>query len=225
MSWLVQTRGEIYLHRFGMALLAAADGRADKFYDSPITEVLFINVGPKLWFAWDEKQISDYGRVLIKKISRPATAGKHFKRIQRLCAAANAESEKIRLGNLTRLSNKDLARAYENLYKKTGHIQIVLGADIDAADFVFGKHLKELLQRDLKKSGNESGLEDIYKQLSAPAHLSYFNRQAQSTALAAAKKSNRDLAAQKLYDRFWWTPLGWENVRPHSLAYFKVFLR
>lgn len=219
-KWFILTRGTIHLQRFAMVLNSIRDNSGGSQLISPIGDVLYFNIGPKLWFAWNEKEINAYGQKLLEKIKSPQKFKEHYKNIVTLCKVGMLESEKIRNTSLSLLTNKQLASLYQELYQKTGGIQVILGADVDAIDIVFEPFLQKQLENDTQSIISGEKLNELYKKLSVPLHTTYVTAQHRDVLLAAKINSDIAKSALALKNKYWWTELGWENVIPHSQQYF-----
>jgi phosphohistidine swiveling domain-containing protein len=219
-KWEMMTRGRVYLQRFAMALLGIKDDGAKEFLISPISDVLFINVGPKVWFAWNKKQISDYGKKLLELIPSQKKFQKHCQVLIGQYRLANNWAEKIRNLNLKQQTNRQLIDLYRGLYNATGKVQVLLGADVDCIDLFFETFLQSELKKELKGKLNDEEFLPLYKKLSVPAYTSFITNQHRDTLLAALAAKNVLAAAGRLEKKYWWTALGWENVLPHTKKFF-----
>src|ERR1041385_3187945 len=115
-KWHIYTRGTIHLHRFANVLKAIADGLDKKIYLSPVKSLLYINVGDKLWFAWDEKELQAYAKEVLKRAKNPKLFKKQVRQVELYANKLIAFSEKVRQQNLKKLSTAQLINHYQNLY-------------------------------------------------------------------------------------------------------------
>ena len=219
-KWEMYTRGTIYLQRFAMAIRAIERDTAKRLLISPIGDLLFINVGSKLWFAWNKKEIHHYGETLLNIIRSPKKFQKHYFFLVKQCQMANSEAEKIRKLNLQKQSNSQLIKLSRHLYDVTGKIQILLGADVDSIDLVFENSLQKQLEKELGGKLNSEKFLILYKKLSSPVHTTYITQQHRDILRAALSAKNISAAAWQLEKKYWWVPLGWENISPHTAKYF-----
>ncbi len=85
--------------------------------------------------------------------------------------------------------------------------------------------MKNKIIKELDKNISSEEIEDIYKNLTQTSYRTYTNEQEIAVIKLALEKNFSDEAISKLHKKFWWTNLGWENMKPHSLAYFKNLVK
>jgi len=217
-NWLIYTRGTIHLHRFANVLKAIADGLDANIYLYPVKNLLYINVGAKLWFAWDEQELKNYAKKVLGQAKDPKLFSRQAKQIEKYANSLIKFSEEAKNLNLKQLTNSQLVDHYSFLFKNIGPIQSMLGGEIDAVDYIFEGFLQEQLKQELNYSNN---FNEVYKLLSVPCYTSYVSKQNLELMLAAIKKQNPIIAAKRIHKKYWWTNLGWENMSPQTVKYFE----
>ena len=235
-KWLVYTRGTIPLHR--IALFKALTTDAHKYYGEIFKTTFYINTGPKLWWSWDEKEMIAVGRFILEKTKDEKGKKRYFGLMDKVWMKAINVSEKIFRKDLKKLGNKDLIRFYDLLKIETAPGMAFLSVDIDAVDFYPVEALRHMIKKELPKMP-ENEFIIIYNKLTAPAHKSYINGQ-EELILRAAKKLNKDKKLMQRFEKgdhsgikemkelmkkFWWTALGWENVRPNTEKSFAEIIK
>lgn len=227
-KWLVYTRGTIPLHR--IALFNALSTDTHKYYGDIFKTVFYINTGPKLWWSWDEDEIIAVGRFILEKTKDEKGKKRYFGIMDKVWMKAINVSEKIFRKDLKNLSNKDLIRLYDLLKIESNPGMAFLSVDIDAVDIYPVEALRQMLKKELPKMP-ENGFIIIYNKLTAPVYKSYVNDQ-EELILKAAKKLRKNRKLMQRFEkgdysgikkeidglakRFWWTALGWENVKPNT---------
>ncbi|MBU1118494.1 hypothetical protein KKH43_01275 [Patescibacteria group bacterium] len=61
---------------------------------------------------------------------------------------------------------------------------------------------------------------NLYQEITTPQYRSYINLEKEAIMTVAQKKKTDLLDVQNIHKKFWWTKLGWENMTPHTIAYF-----
>lgn len=211
-KWFVYTRGTVHPHRLSMAVFSVRD-MGEKLIKVPTDSIFYFNRGPKLWWAWNYKQIHAVGRYLLGRIKTKSSADKHFKRFKSWADKAIKASEKIRKTNLKELSNQEIIDLYNYLYKEQAAAQGIMDPGIDAVDIVY----EDFLIKQIKK---ETSYNFEIEKLTHPAHQTYISELQIDVIKAALKKKVASKDIDKLYNKYWWVKLGWEEVRPYTKEYF-----
>ncbi len=136
MKWFVYTQGTFYLHRLAAFLLGGCEF-ASKLGVAKFENVLYINEGSKLWWAWSDREIRNLGKEIIKKCSTLNGRKEHFGKLKKYAGQAIAAAEKIRQMNLKNKSNIELTQLYDFLHQKALPAHGLMDSDIDAIDVVF----------------------------------------------------------------------------------------
>lgn len=209
--WTTYTRGTIPPYRLEIAL------RGVQFFGTAYNgtradRVLHTTQGKNLTWGWDERQLYSVGKKVIQTCSTKTGAIHHFRDIEKVIDRANSASEKFRSLDLRRLSNQGLIEIQRWLFQETGPAHGFLDIDIDAVDAVFEKYLYDTIRREVPEKLSEEKFAALFKTLSAPIHQTYVAEE--ELAIERALKSGLCAAdVNKIYKRFWWTELGWEQVR------------
>ena len=222
MKWDTWTRGTIHPYRADIIMRGLACSRLSDF---KTLRALYINNRGNLWWSWHHKDLLDLGTKLKIVLNSPNGAAKHFRMFDKYSVPAFVESRLIQEKNLRSLSSQELVGLYDRLFLAAYPANIILAADIDAFDTLLEDFFRSQIIRELLKHCLPFEAEEIYKIIAAPAYRTYVNKQEVMVLEAALKQSNLDSAARKIWEKFWWTNMGWENMRPHSLAYFKNLIR
>jgi phosphoenolpyruvate synthase/pyruvate phosphate dikinase len=224
MKWFVYTRGTIHIYRLAHALLGVHEF-ATKLNNIPFEDVLYINEDSKFWWAWGDKEIRNLGKKILKKCSTKNGRRKHFQKLENCAEAAIVAAEKLRKINLARCSNEELIKLYEFFYQKSGPAQGLLDIDIDAIDVVFENFLRKKIRKEIKTKINPTQFAELYKEISVPLYGTYLAKEEKEIIKLALKKSVSPRAVKKLYDKFWWTKLGWESMAPYKLKDFVLRIK
>ena len=218
MKWIIYKRGTIYPYRSEMYLRGVF--YYCKKFNGNFVETLYLNRGKVLWWTWNEKQLHQVGERIIRLSSDKKLFSKHLSSLEKVCTEAIKGAGKIRKTNLGLLSNQDLIKKYEFLDKAVLPANGFLGVDVDAFDIVFEKFFMDEIKKELKEKRLSEDFNIIYKKLSRPLYLSYSIRQEKEILELALKKKNNPFEIEKLYEKLWWTKLGWENGTPYNKEYF-----
>lgn len=219
MKWFVYTRGTIHLHRAAQILLGVHE-YATKFNEVRFEDILYIVEKSKFWWAWNDKEIRNLGRKILWKCSTQRGRLKHFKKVINYAQEAIAAAEKVRKTDLAECSDAQLTVLYDFLCQKSFPAQGLLGIDIDAIDVVFEDFLWEKIRKEIKTKINPTQFAELYKEISIPLYETYLAEEEKEVIKLVLKKSVSPQAVKKLYEKFWWTKLGWENMVPHELKDF-----
>lgn len=212
--------------------------RLCKKYNGTPGTVLYINVGPKLWWAWDRDHLLLTTKIILEKTATPEGRARHFTLIARVCRRANRAAERIRKTDLSKLSDETLLERYAWLMAETEHANAFLNFDIDVIDTYPAQELKEMVHRELQLSEEE--FSTVYNGLTASPHKSYVQEEEEMilraakeiaarprlrTRLTAGDLSAARVQARRIAKRFWWTGLGWESLAIKDEADFATAIR
>ena len=223
MSWLVYTRGTIQPHRLDVALRAVHQFGA-KLNGVKFEKVLSINEGGKLWFAWDEKEIRSVGENILKKCARPKTQKEHFQKMDLFVKRALAAADKIKSFDLKTVSNQKIINLYDYWYKEIVFAHALIDVDVDAIDVVFEDFFQKKLKAEMPKISENEFIE-LYKNISVPAYESFISQEQRGAMEIAVRGKEMEKDMDRLYNKFWWTKLGWESMTPHSKEYFAALVK
>jgi len=222
MQWDTWTRGTIHPYRADNIIRGLA---LNNLSDFKTVRTLYINNRGTLWWSWHHKDLAILGTKLKNILSSSRESVKHFKMFDGYSATAFKASEAIYNKNLKNVDNNNLIKLYDKLFLATYPANIILAADIDAFDTVLENFLKDEIMSDLLKKYQLSEAEEAYNALIATTYRTYVNRQEVMIKGFALKDDYSDLVAEKIWKKFWWTNLGWENMRPHSPVDFKRLIK
>lgn len=222
MKWFIYTRGTIHPHRLS-ALLGGLNQYSAKQLGAPFHEVLYCNEGDKTWWGWNGNEITEIGNYLIKLCGNRKRRSSHFKKFEDCSNSAIKASEKIRKTDLTELTDKKLIEAYDYLNDNTAFALAITNIIIDAVDIVFEDYLQAAIKNELPADINENELLELYKNFLISNHVSYIQKRELKILQAASKKKIED--ASKIYKKYWWTRLGWENMESYVCEDFKKEIR
>lgn len=231
-KWFVYTRGTIHLHR-ASTLLVGMSLCGSRYNGSSFKSTLYINLGPKLWWAWDEDEMISVGKRILDRTKTEKGKKEHFRLMRAVFDKAIKSSDHVRKKDLSKLSDKELDELYKEHDKECYEAFGFLNIDIDAIDIYPAEFLKELIRKEI--DGNEDYFTRTYNALTSPAHKTYVQDQEESILdIVKRLKSDKDLLNKfnqgdyslikkeldELVDRFWWTSMGWENLNPNSKKFF-----
>lgn len=220
-KWRWYNRGTIYPHRADIAQLGMS--RFGRLNLTPITNDLYINVGAKLWWAWDDQEITKLGWAVLNQCRTKKQAKAHIKTLILLLHKAIKFADSFKAKDLSRLSNKKLSQQYSLIYKASLKTHGILNDDVDGFDVVFDEFLQSLVAKQIDK--NSKIFWQVYKELANTKYQSYLLQLEYQAAKLVAAGVNKDLAAQQLYSSYWWMNLGWENMVPHTYEYFFKYVQ
>jgi len=219
MKWLTYTRGTIYPNWFTLALLGHAEYSA-KLTGFPIVESIFFDHDSKLLFAWGEKRINQLGFHIIKICSTSLGRKRHFHRFDEFIKKGTNVAEKIYEINLRDCANRELINLYDSVMKEAAPAHGFLNVDIDAFDVYFVDFLQKKIREQLRKKIDEEEFLKLYEAISVPVYKTYLSQEDEGVFKLSLKKNITRDDFKELYNRYWWTGLGWENLIPHSENYF-----
>jgi phosphohistidine swiveling domain-containing protein len=96
----------------------------------------------------------------------------------------------------------------------------IFNMEIDVVDVGLEKFVKKQIARELSPSFRWDRLDEIFTVLTRPICLSYVNKMDMAINRLAWSKDFSQSALRRVYGKFWWTNLGWENMQPYSLKDF-----
>ena len=219
MKWQIYTRGTIPLHRLAVVFLGVHE-YTPQLCDFPLYNIIYFNKGGKLTWAWDEKEIRGLGNQVIEKINTSQSQQRHFSQLEKNILLAQKLTEDVRLTDLSALSNNELAKKYEQLHTLGTKTHGFSMPDIDAIDIVFEEFLQNKIRQELDKDISDEEFILVCKKLSVPLHESCVSSEEKEKIKLALTGNNSPEVIDALYQKFWWTNLGWENNQPHSKNFF-----
>ena len=217
MKWLLYQRGTIHLYRIDM-VLRSVFLYAEKM-SGIFIETFYTNEGPNLRWSWNEKQIRNLGKIVLQKCSTEKGLKNHLDKAHKYNADSIQATEKIRKMDLAKLSDDEIIKLYDFLDKNCLNARAMLDTDIDAVDIMLEEFLLAQLKKELPGNTNYE-LSKLYKQISKTVYQSYTLEQEREIIKLALKKKVTNQDINKLYNKFWWTSLGWESTSIHSKDYF-----
>lgn len=222
-KWYWYTRGTIHPHRADLALLGirhfASKLNVAKFY-----KILYINIGNKLYWGWDDKEIRNLGKKILAVCATAAGQKKHIARVRFYIKQALQAAAKVRDLDLRRYSNQELIKWYDYLLIKAAPAHGFLNVDIDAIDIVSEDWLVSIIKRNLPKSFSKDEFIQLYQTLATPIYESYLAKEERDIIkLAAQHYQIKEI--KKLLDKHWWVTLGWESMRIRNTGYYKAALK
>jgi phosphohistidine swiveling domain-containing protein len=220
MTWLAYTRGAVYPYDFSIALRAHFELSA-KLIGASLVPVFYINIGKKTHFYWNNEGIRKLGRHMLKVCGDPRRRSAHFKNYEKLSKLSQESSEKIFAKDLRVISDKFLIGLLKNLYEKSAPAQAIMNVEIDVIDVVFEDFLRKKIKSELKSLLSPEEFEDLYKILSTPIYNTYTSNEQMEILQAAFKNDLSPATIDRIYIKYWWTSLGWDNVKIHDKEYFK----
>lgn len=231
MKWFIFTRGTIHPHRVGAPMRAVQEESA-RLNGFPLHTIFYANVGDKLWWCWDNDEIVGLSKQMLAKFRTKADWRKHFKTLRRFFDKAIASAERIRALNLKKFSNDGLVKLYKEHYEGCKEAHALMNTDVDAIDIYPVEHLRELIQKSLPAELPADKASEVLTKLTSPAHTSYITDEEVALlkivvlAKNGASDSRIKKALQRVFEKYWWTSLGWEVMKPKSFSDFEsVFLK
>jgi hypothetical protein len=223
MKWLIYKRGTIHPYRVDM-IVRGIFKYSKKIVGQDVS-TLYINKKDKLWWAWNKFDLKRAFNSILKKCQNPSSFSKHLKEFQNYYQKLEKRTKSIINLNLQNLKDQELIEKYDYL----DEICIpVLGAslvDVDAIDIFLEDFLIQKLKIFLPKNISLMKILELYKNLFKTSYQTYLIQQEKEIIKLALRKNIKDKDIDNLYVKFWWTNLGWENVKPYNRNYFlkKIF--
>jgi len=222
-KWLWYTRNTIHPHRADVVLYGVKYHSA-KLNLKPFYNTFYINLGDKLYWAWEEKEIKSLGWAIIKACRSKVFCRRHFSKIKLYIDKALRAAEVIRRLDLKKQTNQQLISYYDYLIEAAAPTHGFLDVDVDAIDVVSEEFLASVIK---KATPHLSSMEfaDLYTQLTVAQYNSYLNQEQISIRQLALKNNISKKDVVNLYRKYWWTSLGWENMKIRNLNYFFNLVR
>lgn len=221
-KWETYTRGTVPLYRIDF--FDAVQKAALEYGKKSFCSVLYAHENGKTWWNWSKEGADEWGKNLMNTLNDKKKRNAHYKRYDSYYQRAIKASEKIRAKNLSNLNNKKITGLYDFLEKETDPAMGMPTIDLDVFDMFFERYLQNRIREKLDKNNirvSDKEFSDIYNDLSIPVYKSYVYKEEEAIASAASKKEAKEKDIKKIYDAFWWTSLGWENVVPKDIKYFE----
>lgn len=222
MKPFLYSRGTIHLHRLDPAIVGIFK-YSRKLTEVPFKKVIYATKGRQSWWAWDTDELTNLWRSISRKAATKSGAARQFAYLLKAAKQAIKASESSIHSDLRDLSDQELAQRFLLLQDDIRPAHALHDPDIDAVDGFFETFILEKISDELSK-GDKPHLQTIYRQLSRPAFVSYLKKQ-ELDILRAARLNFSERKAELLYAKYWWTALGWENLRPHTKQYFVNHLK
>jgi phosphohistidine swiveling domain-containing protein len=224
MSWLVYKRGRIEPYRAYLPLFAVTKFlRHDCGALQPRT--LYINENNKLYWSWEEETFNLFGKKLIKYFDNPRRLKQHFIKMDKAAALAIRSSQKIFRADLVKLNDQELIKQHQQLLSDSALAHFIFNTEIDVVDIFLEDFIKRQVARELKPAVRHGSLDEIFSALIKPISFTYVNKLEIAINRLAFKKDFSLQSAQHVYEQFWWTNLGFENMQPYSLEHFQKLIK
>lgn len=222
--WIFYKRGTIVPYRAYIALMGVFRIRQHPT-GAAHPRTFYINEGKKLFWAWDKREMKNLWQKLVLVLLRPRRTQIYFERLDARILMALNFSEKLRKLDLKKISSQQLAGLFDDLEVATTPANFLMNSEVDAVDLYFEDFLRIKLKQELSQKLSPGETETIFRILTKPVSRTYINKQELAVLNLARRKDFSEAAIQHLYDNFWWTNLGWENMRAHSLSYFRRLVK
>lgn len=224
MSWLIYKRGKIEPFRAAIPLRAVF--KFQKHASGAVQpRTFYVNTGEKLYWNWEKETFDRYWRKLVDFWRSPAKTKKHFETMAAQTARAIKAADRTIAWRLDKFSDDDLVKIHSRLLEAILPAHFILNTEVDAIDIFFTDFFKKIVAGELPAGTPPEIIDDVFKALILPVSRSYINKQERFILSLAVKRDFSLAAARRAYRRFFWTNLGWENMRPHSLEYFQKLIR
>ncbi|MFH1111659.1 MAG: PEP-utilizing enzyme [Patescibacteria group bacterium] len=218
-KWYWYTRGTIHPHRADQLLIGI--GKYGPILNvGKIYETLYINLGDKLYWAWNKKEIQRLGQKILQTCSTKSKQKKHITKIMGYINQAIQVADKIKALNLKIYSNQELADFYNYLLAKAAPAHGLTMPDIDSIDVVSEDFLQKQIRISLSKPLRPEEFNTLFQKLARPIYESYLFKEKRAIIMSAVHRGDA-LEAKKLFRQYWWASLGWETMETRSLNYYK----
>lgn len=218
-KWYWYTRGTIHPHRADQLLIGIRKYgpvlNVEKVY-----ETLYINLGDKLYWAWNKKEIQRLGQKILQICSIKSNQKKHVSKIIGYINQAIQVADKIKALNLKIYSNQELADFYNYLLTKAAPAHGMTMPDIDSIDVVSEDFLQKQIRAALPKPLGLEEFNTLFQKLARSIYESYLSKERRAIIISAVHGGNI-LGTKKLFRQYWWSSLGWETMKTRSFNYYK----
>lgn len=221
-KWHMYSRGPIPLYRldFFEELRKASLAHNKKFF----CENLFTCEKEITYWAWSRDGVAEWSEILLKKLLNSESREVHYQEYENLFARSIRASEKVKKENLKKKSNPELFELFEYLQKETAMASGMPNIDLDVFDICFEDFFKTKLQQQLVLNKFETTQQEqamIMRELSNSAYMTFVIQEEMAIAQAVLEKKTSKRELEKIYNSFWWVPLGWENMAPRKMTYYQ----
>ncbi len=146
---------------------------------------------------------------------------------------ANKSSEQLRQfyisGEIKKKTPAELKNLFVSHQLAIEEAHAFLNSDGDAIELIPTQYLKKEIRKQLPAKMNEKGVIEIHNAMTAPAHTSYTLHEEKElllivTVIMEKKLKLNDAAVMsmlaRVYDKYWWTSIGWEAMTPKTYEEF-----
>ena len=179
------------------------------------------NEEDKIHWSWSEEEIKNLGEKIWEETKTESGKQQHFQKIREVSHKTIQATKEIRKLDLTLFSDQELVERHQQFFLDFRDGHALTGLDVDAIDIVPVELLKELLAQQLSNLNKKDFLE-VEAKLLTPIFTSYVSAEekAMLKLLIQVKDNKIPLLEIKnlpefkqIINKFWWTCLGWENVK------------
>lgn len=197
----------------------------EKFNGMHITTVYAVN-SSMLWWGWKEEDIRKLGLRLLEKLKNPEERKKHFELIDDVFEKAVKSADRIKAIDLTKPTDEELKQLFYEHFNGCKEAHSFMNVDVDAFDIAPAEIFNDMIGKDIPKDIDLEKSNAIFSALTTPILQSYVQRERLAILNLAKKiKQGEELENHEdlieLEKNFWWTSLGWENVKPKDIDYFE----
>lgn len=185
----------------------------------------YINEGEKLYWAWRKEDMEAFWKKLRSAVGNQYRMEKHFSNLDGMIKQGLVMALKVKRMNLKSKGNDFLSSLMEEMIKKFIPAHLVMNSEIDVIDLYFEEYLREKLVSVLRKSVPKNVIPEVYEQLVSQVKPTYINKMEIDVLKAAIKHDFSFGTSERLFKKYWWTNLGWENMNPLRQSYFPKHIR
>ncbi len=233
-KWIEYMREQVPLHVFAQIAIGIIE-YSKEMIGEPFTHLLVANDSDKTWWLESEKNINDVGFFLINNLQKKSFSENYYKKYKIFCKETKNRAEKVRLSDLSQLTNQKLLEEYLSLLERTKKFH-GLTLDIDAIDVVVEKAIKDEI-KNIHPNISDRDLSTKYNSIVTPIGLSYVTDEQillyslaceikdsgndplfdfeTKIVLNKLKEKNPNIIKKmdEIVEKYWWASLGWSTIK------------
>jgi phosphoenolpyruvate synthase/pyruvate phosphate dikinase len=213
-GWHVYTRGTIPLLRIHHCVEEIGTD-SERCMGFPVTRVLYYCTGGRLSWAWDEDEMRALGERTLRIMEDPGRLHEHVTRMRTAAQDAIEAAESVVRLDVRDHPDEALIALFREIVMRETCAQAWMNPEIDAVDILPA----ELVKQRIFDAVPEDERMRAFGELTAPAYVSYIAEE-QIALLGVLDRMRKGAKTPEemrgeltpVWQKFWWTSLGWESL-------------
>lgn len=220
-DWQLYSRGPVPYYRIDLfeSLWKASAAHNKKSF----LRALYSRQEHITYWGWSREGLSEWKEMLLSRITDRNARERHYHEYESVLERSNRATEEVRIMNLRRLNDAELADALANLRREADAAQGMPNIDLDVFDIYYDEFFRSEVRKQIPgtETVSDSDFDEMIRVLSEPIHMTFVAEEEKMMLQAALGEDDPKTSAGVIHERFWWVPLGWEHDVPREKGYYE----